>query len=81
MHEIGIDPGKVVAAVEYAEQLLAHPHQRGGAIRRKVEPADQFLRFSGKHRSDNYFYPTRAVEPVLAAFLSIIERKFIYHIR
>ena len=43
MHEIGIDRLEVVAMIERVEQLLAHAHQRGGAARREIEPAQQFL--------------------------------------
>ena len=35
--------GKVVAVVERIDQLLAHPHQRGGAVGREVEPPQQLL--------------------------------------
>ena len=43
MHEIGIDRLEVVAVIERIEQLLAHAHQRGGAARREIEPAQQLL--------------------------------------
>jgi hypothetical protein len=41
--EGGIDGGKVPAVVERLEQLHAHAHQRGGAARGEVEPANEFL--------------------------------------
>ena len=49
MHEIGIDRLEVVAMIERIEKLLAHAHQRGGAARREIEPAQQLLpaRFRG----------------------------------
>ncbi len=49
MDEIGIDRLEVVAVVERIEKLLAHAHQRGGAARREIEPAQQLLpaRFGG----------------------------------
>ena len=43
MHEVGIDRREVLAVVHRIEQLLAHPHQRRGAARRKIEPAQQLL--------------------------------------
>ncbi len=43
MNEIAIDGRKVVAARERVEQMLAHPHQRGGAAGREVEPTQQLL--------------------------------------
>ena len=35
--------GEVVAMLHGVEQLLAHPHQRGGAAGREIEPAQQLL--------------------------------------
>ena len=43
MHEVGIDRLEILAVIERIEQLLAHAHQRGGAARREIEPAQQFL--------------------------------------
>ena len=43
MDEIVVDRGEIVAVVEHVHQLLAHAHQRGGAARRQIEPAEQLL--------------------------------------
>ena len=41
MDEIVVDDGEIVAVVHGVEQLLAHAHQRRGAVGRQIEPAKQ----------------------------------------
>ena len=50
MDEIVVDHAEIVAVIHGVEQLLAHAHQRRGAARRKIEPAEQFeaARFAGE---------------------------------
>ncbi len=43
MHEVAVDGGKIVAAGERIDEMLAHANQRHGAAGSKVEPAQQFL--------------------------------------
>ena len=33
VREVGVDRRQVVTAIERIQQLLAHPHERGGAVR------------------------------------------------
>ena len=42
MNEIAVDHGELVAPMVHGvEELLAHAHQRRGAARREIEPAEQ----------------------------------------
>jgi hypothetical protein len=43
MHEVGIHRREVLAVVHRIKELLAHPHQHGGAARRKIETPQQLL--------------------------------------
>ena len=49
MRKIGVDRLEVEVVRFHPQQRLAHPDQRGNAVRREVQPADQFLpaRFGG----------------------------------
>jgi hypothetical protein len=42
MNKVVIDRREVLAVPHGVEQLLAHPHQRGGTAGREIEPAEQF---------------------------------------
>ena len=43
MHDVAVERGKVLVAVQDVEQIGAHRHQFAGAAGRAVEPADQLL--------------------------------------
>ena len=43
MDEIRIHDAEIVAMIHGVDDLLAHMHERGGAVGREVKPAEQFL--------------------------------------
>ena len=46
---------------------------------RAGEPANKLFGFAGKHRAGDDLYPPGAVVTHFAAFISVIERKFLNH--
>ena len=45
-----------------------------------TDPANKLLGLARKHRAHDHFDPAGPVQPVLAAFFSIVEREFFNHI-